>query len=161
MKAIIELERQGYKVSMDGDKIQVERKAGFSPGVGPVKILLQEIRERKAEAIRYLKHRRVSVWCHYQGLPRWVSWDACLYHIEMNDPACHGCRPERRPQSQREEAETLARGGISPGRHGHNRCGSDRRSHAYLPFFHRTNKQISQGGRKCEDLNRNHGIKNL
>ena len=100
MKAVIELESQGYSVSMDGDKIQMQRKAGFSPGVGPVKILLQDIRERKPEAVRYLNQRRMSVWCPYKGLPRWVSWDACLYHRERNDPACQGCRPERRPQSQ-------------------------------------------------------------
>ena len=101
MKAAIELERQGYSVSLQGDRIQMERKVGFSPNVGSVNILLPEIKERKAEAVRYLKQRRMSVWCPYKGLPRWVSWDACLYHREMNDPACHFCDPEQRPQSER------------------------------------------------------------
>jgi len=96
MKAVVELEREGYQVSLEGDRVQAERKVGFSPGVGPVKILLQEIRERKAEAVGYLKQRRQSVWCPYKGFRRWVSWDACLWHREMNDPACQGCRPEWR-----------------------------------------------------------------
>ncbi len=102
MKAVMELEREGYFISLGGDKIWMERKAGFFPGVGPVKILLQEIKERKAEAVRYLKQRRMSVWCPYKGLPRWVSWDACLWHRECNDPACQGCRPEQRQQSERQ-----------------------------------------------------------
>ena len=101
MKAVIELEREGYSISLDGDKIRMDRKVGFSPGVGSVKILLQKIKEKKPEAVQYLKQRRMSVWCPYKGLPRWVSWDACLWHREMNDPACQGCRPERRPQSER------------------------------------------------------------
>lgn len=100
MKAVIELEREGYSISLKGDKIQVERKVGFSPDAGPVKILLQEIREKKAEAVWFLKQRRLSVWCNYKGFARFVSWDACLYHRERNDPACQGCRPARRPQSQ-------------------------------------------------------------
>lgn len=101
MKAVIELERQGYSVSLKGESLQVERKVGFSPDAGSVKILIQEIKEKKAEAIRFLKQRRMSVWCPYKGLPRWVSWDACFWHREMNDPACQDCRPERRPQSER------------------------------------------------------------
>ncbi|MFH1628481.1 MAG: hypothetical protein ABIE47_07125 [Pseudomonadota bacterium] len=105
MKAVIELEREGYSISLDGDKIRMERKAGFFPDAGAVKILLQEIKERKPEAVRYLEQRRMSVWCPYKGLPRWVSWDACLWHREMNDSACHGCRPEQRPQSQAKEKE--------------------------------------------------------
>ena len=108
MKAVIELEREGYSISLDGDKIRAERKEGFSPYVGTVEILLQEIKERKPEAIRYLKQRRQSVWCPYDGLPRWVSWDACLWHREMNDSACHGCRPERSPQSEKHREETLS-----------------------------------------------------
>ena len=100
MKAVIELEREGYSVSLKGERVQVERKAGFSPDAEPVKILLQEIKEKKPEAVRYLKQRRMSVWCPYKGFPRWVSWDACLWHREMNDSACQGCSPERRPQSQ-------------------------------------------------------------
>ena len=100
MKAAIELERQGYSISLDGDKIQMERKIGFSPDAGSVKILLQEIKEKKPEAVRYLKQRGMSIWCPYKGLPRWVSWDACLYHRERNDPACQGCRPERRSQKR-------------------------------------------------------------
>lgn len=100
MKAVIKLERQGYSISLYGDKIQMERKAGFSPGVGPVKILLQEIKEKKPEAVRYLKQRRMSVWCPYKGFPRWVSWDACLWHRERNDSECQGCRPERRSQKR-------------------------------------------------------------
>jgi len=101
MKAVIELEREGYSVSLEGGKIRMERKEGFSPGAGTVEILLQEIKEKKPKAVRYLKQRRMSVWCPYKGLPRWVSWDACLWHREMNDPACQGCSPERRPQSER------------------------------------------------------------
>lgn len=102
MKAVIDLERQGYCVSLDGDKVQVERKAGFSPDVEKVKILLQEIKAKKPEAVRFLEQRRMSVWCPYNRLPRWVSYDVCLYHREMNDPECQGCSPERRPQSQME-----------------------------------------------------------
>ena len=101
MKAVMELESQGYSISLAGDKIQVEKKAGFCPDVEAVKILLMEISEKKPEAIRFLKQRRMSVWCPYKGLPRWVSWDACLWHRERNDPACQDCRPERRPQSER------------------------------------------------------------
>lgn len=100
MKAVIELERQGYSVSLKGERVQVERKVGFSPDAGSVEILIQGMKEQKAEAIRFLKQRRMSVWCPYKGLPRWVSWDACLWHRERNDPACQGCKPERRPQSQ-------------------------------------------------------------
>ncbi len=100
MKAVFELEREGYSVSLDGDKIRMERKVGFSPGVGSVKILLQKIKEKKPDAIRYLKQRRMSVWCNYKGFARFVSWDACLYHRERNDPECQGCSPERRPQSE-------------------------------------------------------------
>ncbi|NQT55491.1 MAG: hypothetical protein HQ551_04615 [Desulfobacteraceae bacterium] len=103
MKAAIELERQGYSISLDGDKIRMERKEGFSPDIVRVRVLLQKIKERKPDAIRYLKQRRQSVWCPYDGLPRWVSWDACLYHREKNDPACQCCSPERRPQSQARE----------------------------------------------------------
>lgn len=101
MKAVIELERQGYSVSLKGECVQVERKVGFSPDAGSVKILLQEIKEKKSEAVRYLKQRRMSVWCNYKGFARFVSWDACLWHREANDPACQGCSPERRPQSER------------------------------------------------------------
>ena len=100
MKSVIELERQGYCASLDGGKIRMERKAGFCPDIVAVKILLQEIREGKPDAIRYLKQRRMSVWCPYKGLPRFVSWDACLYHRERNDSACQGCSPERRQQSK-------------------------------------------------------------
>jgi len=101
MKAVIELERQGYSVSLNRERVQVERKVGFSPDAGPVKILLQEIKEKKPEAVRYLKQRRMSVWCPYKGLPRWVLWDACLWHREANDSACQRCSPERRPQSEK------------------------------------------------------------
>ena len=100
MKAVIKMERQGYSIGLEGDSIQVERKVGFNPDVEPVKILLQKIKERKPEAVRYLKQRRMSVWCPYKRLSRWVSWDACLWHREANDPECQGCSPERRPQSQ-------------------------------------------------------------
>jgi len=101
MKAVIELERQGYSIGLNKERVQVERKAGFSPDVVVVNILLQEIKEKKPEAVRYLKQRRLSVWCPYKGLPRPVSWDACLWHREMNDPSCHGCKPEWRQQSER------------------------------------------------------------
>ena len=101
MKAVIELEREGYSISLNRERVQVERKVGFSPDAGSVKILLQEIKGKKPEAVRYLKQRRMSVWCPYRGLPRWVSWDACLWHREVNDPVCQGCSPERRPQSER------------------------------------------------------------
>jgi len=101
MKAVMELEREGYIVSLKGDKIHVKRKVGFSPGIVTVEILLQEIKEKKADAIRYLKQRKMSVWCPYKRLSRWVSWDVCLWHRETNDSACQGCSPERRPQSEK------------------------------------------------------------
>jgi len=98
MKAVIALESHGYSVNLNGERVQVERKTGFSPDAETVKVLLQEIKEKRSKAVRFLKQRRISVWCPYKDLPRWVSWDACLYHRERNDPACQGCRPERRLQ---------------------------------------------------------------
>lgn len=100
MKAVIEMERQGYSISLDGDKIRMERKEGFSPDIVRVRVLLQKIKEKKPDAVRYLKQRRQSVWCHYREWPRWVSWEVCLWHREANDSECQGCSPERRPQSQ-------------------------------------------------------------
>ena len=46
MKAVVELEREGYAVSLKGERVQVERKAGFSPDVEKVKILLQQIKAK-------------------------------------------------------------------------------------------------------------------
>ena len=49
MKAVIGLERQGYSISLNRERVQVERKEGFFPGAGRVNILLQEIKEKKPE----------------------------------------------------------------------------------------------------------------
>jgi len=100
MKAVREIEKQGYSLNLEDGRIQARRKIGFSPDAETVKIVLQEIKEKKSEAVRFLKQRRISVWCSYKSLPRWVSWGACLWHREVNDPECQGCRPERRLQKE-------------------------------------------------------------
>ena len=46
MKAIRDIEIQGYAVSREGEKIQVRRKEGFNPDATVVRVLLQEIREK-------------------------------------------------------------------------------------------------------------------
>ena len=100
MRQVIELEREGYEVSLSGDRVQVKRKIGFVPDVGRVRVLLQEIRERKPEAVRYLMRCRCSVWCDRRQPQRWVSYVVCVYHIEMNDPVCQGCRPEAKRRKE-------------------------------------------------------------
>jgi len=93
MRQVIELERQGYAVSLQGDRIQIQKKVGFSPDARKVRGLLHEIREQKADAIRYLTRCRWSIWCDRRQPPRWVSYPVCAYHIEKQDPVCQGCKP--------------------------------------------------------------------
>ena len=96
MKAIREIEQEGYSVSLEGNRIQARKKAGYFPDVGNVKDLLNQIKTHKGQAISYLKKRSVSLLCPFKGQPRWVSWPVCEWHREKNDPECQGCRPERK-----------------------------------------------------------------
>jgi len=93
MKALRGLERQGYHIVLNGDRIRMEIKTGFSPDVGTVDDLIRKIKDNKADAVWFLKERREPVWCKGFDPPRWVSWDACIWHREVNDPHCQGCRP--------------------------------------------------------------------
>lgn len=95
MRVVRDLERQGYYVSLRGDRIRMEIKTGFTPDAEAVDDLIQEIKSHKADAVRFLRERQVPVWCKGFDLPRWVSWDACLWHRDLNDPHCQDCRPGR------------------------------------------------------------------
>ena len=93
MKAIRDLEDQGYAAKLEGGRIQVRRKECFNPDAKAVNVLLQEIQGNREEAVRYLNQCRMSVWCDSRGVPRWISWSACGWHKEKSDPACYGCDP--------------------------------------------------------------------
>jgi len=96
MDAISQIEHEGYSVTLNVDKIQLKRKAGFVPDVKKVNLLLDEIRAHKAEAMVYLKIRERLVWCPYKGQPRRVSWPVCEWHSAEKDPECAGCEPQER-----------------------------------------------------------------
>ncbi len=96
MEAIRQLEGQGYSLSLNGDKIQAKKKVGFAPDANKVVLLLDEIRAHKSEAIAYQKLRDSVVWCPYKKQPRRVSWPACEWHREEEDPECVGCDPQER-----------------------------------------------------------------
>ena len=55
MKAIREIEQEGYSVSLEGNRIQARKKAGYFPDVGNVKEILGHIKAHKGQAITYLK----------------------------------------------------------------------------------------------------------
>ena len=57
MEAIRDLQKEGYQISLDGENIKCRKLEGANPD--PVKInqLFSEIRNKKAEALMYLKKR--------------------------------------------------------------------------------------------------------
>jgi hypothetical protein len=57
MKAITDLEGQGYTVSLNGDRIRARRKRGSCPDIGKITVLTEEIKSRKDQAVRFLKQR--------------------------------------------------------------------------------------------------------
>ncbi|MDZ7699502.1 MAG: hypothetical protein U5R49_22045 [Deltaproteobacteria bacterium] len=94
MKAVRELERQGYHIELQGDRIRMEIKAGFAPDAERVQVLLQEIRGRKPEAVDFLR-RREDV---FQ-----VEVDKAVSQVnELWDRS--GCRMLGVPQSTRDKA---------------------------------------------------------
>ena len=55
MEAIRGLEGEGYSISLIGNDIRCQKKERANPDPVKVQQLLQEIRNRKVEAVRYLK----------------------------------------------------------------------------------------------------------
>jgi len=96
MDAIRQIEKEGYSVTLESEKIQIRKKLGFAPDANRVSLLLDQIRAHKSEAIVYLKLRDSVVWCPYKNEPRRVSWPACEWHREEEDPECVGCDPQER-----------------------------------------------------------------
>ena len=59
MQAIRELEASGYEVSVDGDEIVCRKRLGATPDPFKVRPLFQELKNRKPEALSYLKKQFV------------------------------------------------------------------------------------------------------
>ena len=55
MEAIKELQRQGCKINLIGDKIHIKNLAGAKAGPDKIKACLAEIKARKEEAVFYLQ----------------------------------------------------------------------------------------------------------
>ena len=102
MRAIREIEKEGYSLSLEGNRIQARKKKGFSPDIGKIKDLLNQIKAHKGQVISYLNRRKISVLCPYKGCDRWICWAVCEWHREENDPECKGCRPENRLKKRKE-----------------------------------------------------------
>ena len=60
MQAIRELEYEGYRVSLIGENIRCKKIEGVNSDPVKVQQLLQEIRNRKVEAIRYLRGQHLD-----------------------------------------------------------------------------------------------------
>ena len=109
MEAIIELQREGYQISSDGKSIKCRKLEGANPDPAKVNQFLSEIRNKKAEAIKYLRARfnydRILdcevdkdkpysiLLCPYKGIERPVHPAVCDWHRLENDPECEGCTP--------------------------------------------------------------------
>ena len=55
MAAIRELQAEGYEVSLNGEDIKCRKLEGANPNSTKVQHLLKEIKDRKAEAIHFLR----------------------------------------------------------------------------------------------------------
>ena len=60
MEAIKALEEEGYRVSLIGEDIRCQKSDRANPDPVKVQQLLQEIRNRKVEAIRYLRGQHLD-----------------------------------------------------------------------------------------------------
>jgi hypothetical protein len=96
MDAIREIEKEGYLVTLQSGNIQIRKKLGFAPDANRVSLLLDQIRAHKSDAIAYLKLRDSVVFCPYKKQLRRVSWPACEWHREEEDPECYGCDSQER-----------------------------------------------------------------
>ncbi len=56
MDAIIQLQTLGYRVNLEGDKIRLIWQGESGPNPEQVTPLLEEVRARKQEALRYIRH---------------------------------------------------------------------------------------------------------
>ena len=54
MQAIIELQKEGYQVSLDGENIRCQKMEGANPDPEKVHLLFKKIRENKAQAVKFL-----------------------------------------------------------------------------------------------------------
>jgi hypothetical protein len=93
MKAVIELERQGYQISLQGERLAIKKLAGAAPDAEKVNGLLQQVREGKAEAIEYLRSFEREIDLVVGELNK--AWSAS------------GCEMEDIPQERRDRALEL------------------------------------------------------
>jgi len=91
MKAVRELEQQGYEIRLKNGRVSIERKVGFDPDPEVVSRCIRGIREHRAKAVAYLQERSRSIRCPYHGEWRWITGAVCQWHREERDPECVRC----------------------------------------------------------------------
>ena len=109
MDLIKQLEAQGYQITLEGQNIRCHLVDKDRPDRMKVQRLIEELKQRKSEAIEYLKAKPdlgcnpgFAILCPYKGEPRWIHPAVCQWHREENDPKCSGCDPAKRPKEARQ-----------------------------------------------------------
>lgn len=75
MKAIRKLEAEGYQFSLDGDQIHYKIIDGKQPDKMKASGLLKEIRDRKSEAIAFLKNTHsIRIFSKVLNREATISW---------------------------------------------------------------------------------------
>jgi hypothetical protein len=109
MDLVKQLEAQGYQLTLEGQNIRCRLVDRAKPNAEKVQTLLEELKRRKVEAIKYLKAKfdleanpGFAILCPYKGQPRWIHPAACQWHREESDPECSGCDPNKIPKQARQ-----------------------------------------------------------